>query len=459
MKIQTVLVIDDERLMRDFLTETIQRNKMKVIAVENGKKALQTLKTTNVDLVITDMKLPDITGLDILRAIQKLPQAPLTIVITAFGTIENAVEAMKLGAFHYLIKPFSVDTLETLLTKAQEQAGLIEENRYLRGEVLHKQMPQGTMVAQSPVMRKLVEEALVAASSSASILITGESGTGKEVMAHLIHNHSPRAHRPFIRVNCAAVPETLIESEFFGHEKGSFTGANQRRAGRFELADGGSLLLDEITEVPLNLQAKLLRVIQEQEFERVGGTLPIRVDVRMISTSNRRLSEAIAANVLREDLYYRLNVIPIHLPPLRERKEDILPIADHFLRYFCAENHIELLKLSAEAKKALTNYNWPGNVRELGNCIERAVVLHHGPTIQIDELFLGNLRSARSADASLPSLPIGMTLDEMERQFIIETLRAEKENCKTAAAQLGISEKRLRDKLERYMHKSKGSKA
>lgn len=453
MKIQTVLVIDDERLMRDFLTETVQRNHMQVLVAENGKKALQILKNSNVDLVITDMKLPDITGLDILRAIQKMPQPPLTIVITAFGTIENAVEAMKLGAFHYLIKPFSVDTLETLLIKAQEQAGLIEENRYLRGEVLHQQMPQGTMVAESEIMRKLVEEALVAASSSASILITGESGTGKEVMAHLIHHHSPRSHKPFIRVNCAAVPETLIESEFFGHEKGAFTGASQRRAGRFELADGGSLLLDEITEVPINLQAKLLRVIQEQVFERVGGTLPVQVDVRMISTSNRNLAEAISSKALREDLYYRLNVIPIHLPPLRERKEDILPIADHFLRYFCAENHIERLTLSQSAKTALTRYPWPGNVRELGNCIERAVVLHHGPVIHTEELFPGNMQEGLSRTTEA-QFPIGMTLEEMERHFIIETLRAKKENRKKAAAQLGISEKRLRDKLERYMEGS-----
>ena len=450
MKIQSVLVIDDERLMRDFLVETVQRNQMEVTAVENGKKALQALKNGNFDLVITDMKLPDITGLDILRAIQRMSPPPITIVITAFGTIENAVEAMKLGAFHYLIKPFSVDTLETLLAKAQQQVGLIEENRYLRGEVLHQQMPQGIMVAKSPIMCKLIEEALVAASSSASIFITGESGTGKEVMAHLIHHHSPRSQKPFIRVNCAAIPETLIESEFFGHEKGAFTGANQRRAGRFELADGGSLLLDEITEVPGNLQAKLLRVVQDQRFERVGGTLSIEVDVRIISTTNRDPNEAITAKVLREDLYYRLNVIPIHLPPLRERPEDILPIADHFLQHFCAENHIELLTLSQEVKTALTRHPWPGNVRELGNYIERAVVLHHGPSIQLEELFPGNIPIPLPSDLT-PPLPIGMTLEEMERHFIIETLRAKKENRKSAAAQLGISEKRLKDKLERYM--------
>lgn len=451
MKIQTVLVIDDERLMRDFLSETVQRNQMQVTAVENGKKALQALKSSHFDLVITDMKLPDITGLDILRAVQAMPQPPLSLVITAFGTIDNAVEAMKLGAFHYLIKPFSVDTLETLLLKAQQQVDLIEENRYLRGEVLNQQIPEGMMVAESPIMRKLIEEALVAAGSSASIFITGESGTGKEVMAHLIHHHSPRSQKPFIRVNCAAIPETLIESEFFGHEKGAFTGANQRRAGRFELADGGSLLLDEITEVPGNLQAKLLRVVQEQRFERVGGTLSIEVDVRIISTTNRSPMEAMESKVLREDLYYRLNVIPIHLPPLRKRREDIVPIAEHFLRHFCAENHIELLKLSPEAKKALTRHRWPGNVRELGNYIERAVVLHHGPVIQLEELFPSGVQEGATGLST--SLPIGMTLEEMERHFIIETLREKKENWKSAAAQLGISEKRLRDKLERYMHR------
>ena len=264
------------------------------------------------------------------------------VVVTAYGSIENAVEAMRLGAFNYLIKPFSPDTIEAIIEKAREHLSLVEENMYLRQQVSSGGgRVQHQVIGDSPAMRQIMGDVARVAKSNASIFIHGESGTGKEVIAQAIHDQSLRSQRPFIKVNCAAVPDTLIESEFFGHEKGAFTGANFKRLGRFELASGGTLLLDEITEIPLQLQAKLLRAIQEQEFERVGGTKPVKVDVRIISTSNRDVKEAMEKKILREDLYYRLNVVPIYLPPLREQKEDILPLALYFLERMCQENHKE----------------------------------------------------------------------------------------------------------------------
>jgi two-component system, NtrC family, response regulator AtoC len=302
-------------------------------------------------------------------------------------------------------------------------------------------LPKGRhVVAESPVMKKILQDIEHIAKSHASVLINGETGTGKEVIAHLIHYNSLRANQPFIKVNCAAVPETLVESEFFGHEKGAFTGATSKRLGRFELAHGGSLLLDEITEIPLPLQAKLLRVTQEQEFERVGGTKSIKVDVRLISTSNRDIREALASKILREDLYYRLNVVPIFLPPLRERQEDILPLAEYFIERACQDNHLDRKTLSLDAKKKLSDYGWPGNVRELANVIERAIVMDRGKVIQAAHLYL---------DSPAASLMTGKTLQELEKQHIVETLQMHQNRTK-AAETLGISLKALRDKLQEY---------
>lgn len=378
MGIETILVVDDEVLMRRFLEEALERKGFAVDVAENGKQAFSFLKKNTYDLVITDMKMPDVSGLDVLKKAKELSPQTLILVMTAYGTIENAVEAMRLGAFNYLLKPFTPDAIEALIEKASEHQALVNENTYLREQVSSKVK----IIAESPVMKKVLNEAIQVAKSQASVLIHGESGTGKEVIAGAIHAHSPRAKNPYIRVNCAAVPDTLIESEFFGHEKGSFTGANNKRMGRFELADSGTLLLDEITEIPLNLQPKLLRVIQEQEFERVGGSRAVSVDVRLISTSNRDLKKAIEEKIFREDLYYRLNVVPIALPPLRERKEDILPLARHLLDKFCFENKKKNKILSKAAEKKLLSYYWPGNIRELANVIERAVVLDYGQSVE-----------------------------------------------------------------------------
>jgi len=387
MSIEKILIIDDEVIMRNFLVEALKRKGFEAIAAENGVKALQLIKEQSFDLIITDMKMPGITGLEVLKSAKEISPRILVIVMTAFGTIENAVEAMQSGAFHYLIKPFSLESLMATIEKANQHLMLVEENTYLREQVVSNPNMR-PVIAESPAMKQILQDVQQVAKSNANVFINGETGTGKEVIAHLIHYNSPRVNQPFIKVNCAAVPESLVESEFFGHEKGAFTGAANKRLGRFELADKGSLLLDEITEIPLALQAKLLRVTQEQEFERIGGSKAIKVNVRLISTSNRDIREAIANKVLREDLYYRLNVVPINLPPLRERQEDILPLAESFIERTCLGNHLERKALSSDAKKKLLFYRWPGNVRELANIIERAIVMDRGKVIQGDHLYL-----------------------------------------------------------------------
>jgi two-component system response regulator AtoC len=433
--------------------ETLQRKKFEVMTAESGHKALLLLKDHTFDLILTDMKMPDMTGIDVLRKVKELSPQSIVVIITAFGSIENAVEAMRLGAFNYLIKPFSPDTIEAVIEKAEEHLSLINENQYLRQQMSPGNDKAGhTFICESPVMKLVSSQILQAAKSNAAIFIHGESGTGKEVVAHAIHINSPRANRPFIKVNCAAVPETLIESEFFGHEKGSFTGATARRLGRFELADGGTLLLDEITETPSGLQAKLLRVTQEQEFERIGGSKPVKVDVRLISTSNRDMKEAIAQKMIREDLYYRLDVIPIHLPPLRERKEDIIPLANYFLEKIALENHRERKQLTKDAQEKLLAYEWPGNIRELSNVIERAVVMDNAPQVAAEHLFIDprHQTSATTDIKNQSTLPKGISLQELEKQLIIETLQAQQNNRASTAKILGITTRKLTSKIQEY---------
>ena len=453
---QKILIVDDELLIRNFLAETLRRKNFDVTTAENGAKALSYLKENTYDFVITDMKMPDITGIDVLKKVKELSPQTVVLVITAFGSIENAVEAMKLGAFNYLIKPFSPDTIEALIDKAREHVSLVEENSYLRQQISTNENSRiHTVIAESPSMKKIMSDIARVAKSNASIFIHGESGTGKEVIAQAIHYNSLRNSKPFIKVNCAAIPETLIESEFFGHEKGSFTGANAKRLGRFELANGGTLLLDEITEIPSGLQAKLLRVIQEQEFERVGGTKPVKVDVRLISTSNRDMKEAISAKIMREDLYYRLNVVPIFLPPLRDRAEDIIPLAEYFVKKMCQDNQKKMKTLTTEAKKKLASYGWPGNIRQLANIIERTVVMDISETITAEHIILENGERTQAkivedrGDTAL-ALPLGITLDELEKRFIIETLQSQNNNRKKTAEKLGISIRTLRNKLNEY---------
>lgn len=458
MAIERILVIDDEVLLRNFLAETLRRKNYDVQTAESGEGGIAKFKEQGFDLVITDMKMPDMTGIDVLKTVKALAPQTVVIVITAYGSVENAVEAMRLGAFNYLIKPFTPDTIEALIEKAKEHIGLVDENEYLRLEVRGKNSPSAKQpVFESPIMKKVIDDVSKVAKSNANIFITGESGTGKEVVAALIHQQSMRSMNPFIKVNCAAIPETLIESEFFGHEKGAFTGAHAKKSGRFELAHTGTLLLDEITEVPPMLQSKLLRVLQEQEFERVGGTKPIKVDVRVISTSNRNIKEAVEKKILREDLYFRLNVIPVHLPPLRERVEDIIPLANYFIEKFCLESHLTKKDLTERAKKKLLGYQWPGNVRELANVIERSVVMGSSGAIDQSALFLDSSEpllerrgTHESSDTDRYTLPVGITLKELEKRLIIETLHAQNHNRKKTAEILDISVRTLRNKINEY---------
>ena len=435
--IERILVADDEPLMRNFAAETLRRLGKEVVTASDGEEAKKRLEQENFDLVLTDRTMPGLGGLDVMKIAKSLHPNCFVIQMTAFGGIEAAVEAMRLGAFNYLLKPFSPEALEAVIDQCEEQSRLKRENHYLReGSAL-------PLIAQSPIMKRILQDIEKIAKSQASVFITGESGTGKEVISDAIHRLSTRSSHPFIKVNCAAVPETLIESEFFGHEKGAFTGAQGKKIGRFELADRGTLLLDEVTEIPLSLQPKLLRAIQELEFERVGGTRPIRVNVRLVATSNRNMQDAIEGKIFREDLFYRLNVIPIHLPALRERQEDIAPLANYFLERFCVENHKPLKKLTDAAIKKLMAYHWPGNVRELANIIERSVVLDFDDkTIDSDHLYL---ETTVSQNAKGP-----MTLYEVEKRHILEMLEKCHQNRTQTAQCLAISIRTLRNKLQEY---------
>lgn len=451
MSIEKILVVDPDRLMRDFVSDILLQKHLDVVTAEDGTKAFEILETVSVDLIITSLRMPGITGIDLLCKVKELYPGTLVVIMTALDSEESSAEAMRLGAVNYLIKPLSVDVIDAVLEKARQHISLVEENKYLRHQVStggSRSLPQ--VIAVSPSMKQILSDAIQVAKSHATVLISGESGTGKEVIAHTIHFNSERAQCPFIKVNCAAMPETLIESEFFGHEKGAFTGANAKRLGRFELAHGGSLLLDEITEIPPALQAKLLRAVQEQEFERLGGTKAVKVDVRLISTSNRDVKQAVADKILREDLYYRLNVVPIVLPPLRDRPEDIVPLADYFLERMCLDNKKQKRELTPSAKKKLLGYAWPGNIRELANIIERAVVLDAASEIKAEHLHLEDGHLQGISQTGTAAMPVGITLRELEKRLIIETLQQQQNDRTKAAEILGISPRVLRNKMNAY---------
>lgn len=451
MAIEKVLIVDSDRQGRHFLYELLRKRKSEVFQADNCSSALQLLHTHPVDLILCDLDIPTTGGLEILKKAKALSPQTLVILTTSNASIENAVEAMRLGAFNYLLKPFSVEIVEPMLDRAQEHIDLLQENHYLREEIsTQPERKNHLLIAESAMMKQILSDVGKIAKSSSSVFISGESGTGKEVIAHAIHAQSHRTLQPFIKVNCAAIPSALLESEFFGHEKGAFTGAINKKLGRFELADRGTLLLDEISEIPLELQSKLLRAVQEMEFERVGGIRPIRVDVRLISTSNRPMKEAVAQKIFREDLYYRLNVVPIHLPPLRERKDDILPLAEFFLTRLCEENQKPLKHLCPSARQKLTDYHWPGNIRELANVIERTVVMNATDVIEAHHVYIDLSCPIKEAPSS--ALPVGITLAEMEKKLILETLAREKNNRTKAAQVLGISIRTLRNKLHAYQN-------
>jgi len=462
MRVENILVVDDKAVMRQYLSDALTRQQRTVTTASSAEEAMELVQGGSYDLVITDVRMPGADGLTLLQHVARTSPGTLTVALTAYATVEDAVAAVKAGAADYLSKPVSPQLLEILLKKLEERAALVDENQYLRGE-LDMKGGVGCLVGRSPAIceiRKLVRRA---APTDTTVLVTGESGTGKELVARALHAHSRRAAGPFIRVNSPALPDTLLESELFGHEKGAFTGASARRRGRFELADGGTLFLDEISETSMALQAKLLRTLQEREFERVGGTNTVSVDVRVIASTNRDLRAAAEEDKFRKDLFYRLNVVEIHLPPLRERQGDVLMLAKIFLQRISHESGREGLGLSKEAEACLLAHEWPGNVRELENAVQRAAVLSPESVLMPSHLGLppGNPRTDRGPGCGSVDDDSGQglagkairkiaPLREIEKRAVLEALAFTGGNRKMASQLLGISERTIYKKLERY---------
>jgi DNA-binding NtrC family response regulator len=444
----SILVVDDEHTMRDFLSASMA-SRYRVRTAQHGEEAIAILKDQRFDLVLSDVRMPGGDGLGLLARIQtELTDPPLVVMMTAFGTIKEAVEATKRGAVDYLTKPFGMDQLEHTLTRVFELKALRQENRSLRS-TLRVQREQNGLLGASEAMVKLRERIEMIADSRGTVLLQGESGTGKEVVARAIHLGGSRRGEAFIRLNCAAIPESLLEGELFGYERGAFTGAVQARAGKFELADGGTLLLDEISEIPVGMQAKLLRVLQEREIMRLGSRATTKIDVRVIATSNRDLKEEIREKRFREDLFFRLNVIPLWIAPLRQRKEDIPVLADHFVRLFCAENAKPVMAIGERAMHGLMAPEWPGNVRQLQNVIERAVIMSTGSVLDQTLLGLSDEIDQVTSESSSSSA-VNQTIREMEQDLILRKLRQTGGNRTLTAAELGISVRTLRNKLNLY---------
>jgi two-component system response regulator HydG len=431
-----VLVVDDDQAIREALSRTLEKLGHDVVLAEDGQVGLDRIREGGIHIVLADLKMPKMSGQELLKATKALAPDAEVIVITGHGTIEDAVEAMKDGAYDFITKPFKRIQLEKTIKKAAEKQALVLQNRHLQAR-LDELQGAGQVIGTSPVMLKTLDLVRQVAPSAATVLIQGESGTGKEVIANAVHHGSPRRDRPFIKVNCAALPETLLESELFGYERGAFTGAVNRKEGRFELADGGTLFMDEIGELSPATQAKLLRVLQAGEFERVGGTRTLKVDVRLVTATNADLASLVREKRFREDLYYRLNVITIQLPPLRERREDSPLLAHHFLRSFAAKNGKPIVGFGEDTLDILQTYAWPGNVRELENVIERAVVLTRSSMISpadLPETLTGSDQAGRHLVIS-----IGTPLEEVEDRLIDETLRYTKGDKTLAAKLLGIA--------------------
>jgi DNA-binding NtrC family response regulator len=445
-----ILVADDHDALRRGLALALTAAGHEVEEASNGNAALEKLHEGYFDVVVSDLKMGGSTGLEVLRTAKALHPTSAFILMTAFGSVSTAVEAMKHGALDYVQKPFEIEEMEVKVDKALELKRLRHELDYLRDEQQESYDFDRIVGASDPLQRVLAVVRKVAKSNS-TVLIRGETGTGKELIAGAIHRNSLRASRNFVKVNCAALQENLLESELFGHEKGAFTGADRQRIGRFEQADGGSLFLDEIGDMSASTQAKILRVLQEHEFERLGGTRTIKVDVRLVAATNRDLPEMVGRGAFREDLYYRLNVVTIAMPPLRERKDDIVPLATWFIRRFSSELKKKLDGFDPDAQKMLMRYNWPGNIRELENAVERAALLAEGATIRADDLRLGDVSSTGSSNE--PSMavkipPTGIALEEIERQALVEALKMSNWVQKDAAELLAISPRVMNYKIK-----------
>jgi DNA-binding NtrC family response regulator len=442
-----ILIVDDEENTREVFAELLERWGYEVAQTSDGHAALKLAAELHPDVIISDLVMPRLDGLALVRALrEEQPDTPV-VIITGKGSIDAAVEAVREGVFDFVEKPLDPARLKVILTRALEKKETLHEMQVLRRRL--GQVDEGMgMVGSSPPVRRAMELVEKVAPSKASVVITGQSGTGKEMVARAIHQLSPRRDKPFIAINCSAIPATLIESELFGHERGAFTGADQRRLGAWELADGGTLFLDEIGEIPTELQAKFLRVIEEEKLRRLGGKSEISVDVRVISATNRDLKEAIKTQLFREDLYFRLNVFHINMAPLRERRDDIPVLVQHFIDKFSREGGKKLQGVSPRAMKLLCDYAWPGNIRELRNTLERAVILCGAELIEAEHL--PSELAGGGGESAYAKLPYGLPLREIEKEYILATLTRLKKNKARTAQALGISEKTLYNKLYRY---------
>lgn len=435
-----ILVVDDEQAMRLAISESLTRKGYSVVTAEDGHDAIEKVRNGSFRMVITDVKMPKSDGMEVLRFVKEVsPETPV-VMVTAFGAISHAVEAMKIGASDYIVKPFSSDVLESTVRRSLKLADKVDEKVAGRtGSSDGK-----GIITDDPKMLSLLSMARNAAASTATILIMGESGTGKELIARYIHSNSLRKEGPFVAVNCASIPNGLLESELFGHERGSFTGAFSTRLGKFEQANKGTILLDEVSEMEMALQAKLLRVIQEREVDRVGGKKPISLDIRIVATTNKNLWEQVKKGSFREDLFYRLNVFPLNLPPLRERIKDIQLLAEVFLKKFCEKHEKSIECISDDARNLLASHSWKGNIRELENCIERAVLLGEGKSLLPEALFL------EKSPVKVTAAVSGTSIWEVEKDLIFKTLEDMEGNRTRAAKVLGISVRTLRNKLKDY---------
>ena len=452
-----VLVVDDERSMRDLLSITLRQAGYDVTLADGGENAVDVMKSDSFDLVITDLRMRKLDGLAVLRGAKEISPSTVVVVVTAFASTETAVEAMKLGAYDYITKPFKLDEMRLTIEKALERKRLQDENIALKRE-LSKERGFENFVGHSRRMLEVFDTIRKAANGTSTVMVTGESGTGKELVALAIHHEGGRRHGPFVSVNCGAIPEGLMESELFGHLKGAFTGAVANTQGLFASAEGGTLFLDEITEIPTTIQVKLLRTIQEREVRRVGDTRDVKINVRLIAASNRDLGKAVADGLLREDLFYRLNVIPVHLPPLRDRREDIPLLVAHFIQKLAGQLGKRVTAVAPDALVVLERYHWPGNIRELENVIERAIVLGSGEILGVDALpsSLAAPRSVREVAIDLPSAGLNLddVLDRMEQRYIEMALERTGGVQTRAAELLGLSFRQFRYKLQKHSHRT-----